>query len=190
MIKYPKLQKKDWLEKEIKNKPLRQIADEIGCSYGAVIFAIRSFGILVPQRSKQRLSITRSRSCKKAHKKKYPKGRFGELASNWKGGRRKGGNKGKYWMVYMPGHPKSDSSGYVMEHRLVIEKSIGRLLNDMEIVHHKDGNGQNNSLSNLQLTNKKDHFKEHFDSVKEVDLLKKIIAGCPQCSRKLAKSLL
>lgn len=41
--------------------------------------------------------------------------------------------------------------GYVMEHRLVVAKSLGRLLSRTEVVHHIDHNPSNNSLTNLKL---------------------------------------
>ena len=56
-----------------------------------------------------------------------------------------------------------------MEHRLVVESNIGRYLDSSEIVHHRDGNGHNNNIENLELTTKKKHFQEHFDAVKYVE---------------------
>ena len=82
MIKYKQLQDKSWLREQIRDKPMRQIASEIGCSYGGVVWSVRKFGIDVPQRQKQRNSLTRSRSCKQAYQKKYLKGRCGREASN------------------------------------------------------------------------------------------------------------
>ena len=37
------------------------------------------------------------------------------------------------------------------EHRLIMEKHIGRKLCRRETVHHRDGNRSNNKISNLQL---------------------------------------
>ena len=167
-IKFKKINDEKWLRKQVENKPLRQIAEEIGCSYGGVSYATRKFKINVPQRSKQRVSLTRSRSCKQAYKRNNPNGRFGKLASNWKGGRRLAGTGGRYIHIYKPEHSKSDSNGYVMEHRLIMEKKIGRYLTSEEIVHHKDGDGHNNKIYNLELTNKKKHYKEHFKAVKKL----------------------
>lgn len=44
-----------------------------------------------------------------------------------------------------------NSNDYVMEHRWVMAKALGRLLHDGESVHHVDGDRLNNELSNLQL---------------------------------------
>lgn len=42
-------------------------------------------------------------------------------------------------------------SGYVLEHRLVMGRKLGRKLTAQETVHHVDGNGTNNTEENLQL---------------------------------------
>jgi hypothetical protein len=41
--------------------------------------------------------------------------------------------------------------GYVMEHRLVMAKKLGRLLSRTEVVHHIDHNPSNNQEQNLVL---------------------------------------
>jgi hypothetical protein len=72
---------------------------------------------------------------------------------------RKNGNK--YKLVYKPNHPRRDHRGYVREHRLVMEESIGRYLLPSEVVHHIDGNTLNNSLDNLELLDKREHDKRN-----------------------------
>lgn len=60
-------------------------------------------------------------------------------------------DKGGYRLVKAHGHPHATKSGYVREHRLVMEKMIGRYLLPSEVVHHKDENTANNSPDNLEL---------------------------------------
>ena len=59
-------------------------------------------------------------------------------------------------MIFMPSHPFS-VKGYIREHRLALEKRIGRYLVKGEVVHHKDGDTLNNDLNNLVLLTKKEH---------------------------------
>ena len=66
-----------------------------------------------------------------------------------------------YKLIYMPDHPFCSKKGYVREHRLVVEKNIGRYLLEDEVVHHIDGNTLNNSLDNLQLMSFVEHCRLH-----------------------------
>lgn len=54
-----------------------------------------------------------------------------------------------YILLRRPDHPFANSAGYVREHRLVMEKELGRLLTRDEVVHHRDGNKANNHPDNL-----------------------------------------
>lgn len=63
--------------------------------------------------------------------------------------------KGKYKLVW-------DNKRLVYEHRLIMEHRLGRLLLPNEIVHHIDGNRENNQLNNLELfDNRKAHKARH-----------------------------
>jgi len=67
-----------------------------------------------------------------------------------------------YRMVFVPNKTyKSGYQGYVYEHRLVMERSLGRELTDDEVVHHKDGNRSNNDIANLVLMSKSEHARGH-----------------------------
>lgn len=69
----------------------------------------------------------------------------------------------KYVYIYCPEHPNAIGTRklYVAEHRLVMEKHIGRYLTKDEVVHHIDENTTNNDISNLQLMTPSDHSKHH-----------------------------
>lgn len=75
--------------------------------------------------------------------------RFGIDHHNWTGGRTI--SEHGYVKVKAPGNPMVDRSGYVYEHRLVASEMLGRSLLSSEIVHHIDGNKQNNSPDNLRV---------------------------------------
>ncbi len=76
-------------------------------------------------------------------------GKMGENNPNWINGRRL--LKTGYVAIYSPNHPKAVSRRYVYEHRLVVEKTIGRYLESWEIVHHINGNRSDNRIENLEL---------------------------------------
>lgn len=73
----------------------------------------------------------------------------GENHPNWRGGRLL--CKNGYVKVYCPDHPHARGRGYVWEHRLVMEQSLGRHLDPGEVVHHTNGVTDDNRLENLQL---------------------------------------
>lgn len=70
-----------------------------------------------------------------------------------------------YAIVYHPGWPSAWKSGknkgWVMEHKYVIEKSIGRLLTRSDIVHHKNHDRSDNRIENLELMNRRSHARKH-----------------------------
>ena len=70
-----------------------------------------------------------------------------------------------YRYVYAPdssGAAKTGSyTGYVYEHRLVMEKVLGRGLTRVETIHHKDFNPLNNNPDNLIVLSNADHALLH-----------------------------
>ena len=74
---------------------------------------------------------------------------------NWKGGRTI--DPRGYVLVKMPEHPAADVRGYVYEHRLVMERELGRLLARGERVRHDDNDPGNNDPLNLRLVSPLDY---------------------------------
>lgn len=79
------------------------------------------------------------------------KGRGSPLEKNyfWKGGRTE--DIDGYILVKSPGHPFADQRGYVREHRLVMEQTLGHYLHPIAVVHHIDCDKRNNAPSNLEV---------------------------------------
>jgi hypothetical protein len=100
------------------------------------------------------------RGVKKPNLAKLMKGKIHEKTNHWKGG------KTIHCMGYIQiknrKHPHGDHKGYIFEHRLVMEKILGRYLKPEEVVHHIDGNTANNKPENLMLfANNTEHMRFH-----------------------------
>lgn len=67
----------------------------------------------------------------------------------------------EYNYARVPNHPKADKYGNVLEHRIVMENHIGRLLMEDECIHHINGNKKDNRIENLELMKKKEHNSFH-----------------------------
>jgi hypothetical protein len=56
-----------------------------------------------------------------------------------------------------PFYPMARKNGYVLEHRLIMARKLGRCLTRKEKVHHIDGNRPHNDETNLELTTQPQH---------------------------------
>jgi len=78
----------------------------------------------------------------------------------WKGGIADDGRG--YKLIYLS--PRK----YKLEHRLVIEKQIGRELHSWEIIHHINENRSDNRIENLRIVTRTEHRKLHKKEHKNV----------------------
>lgn len=73
-----------------------------------------------------------------------------------------------YILVRKKYHPYCDYKGFVKLHRIIYEiylsllNGIRTVLHPSILVHHKDGNIQNNSIQNLELVTRSNHMSIHF----------------------------
>lgn len=72
----------------------------------------------------------------------------GKNNPKWKGGKFITRNHIK---VLYKNHPFAGQNGYIWEHRLVMEKHLGRYLDSKEVVHHINCNPLDNRIENLML---------------------------------------
>lgn len=88
----------------------------------------------------------------------------GEGNPNWKGGRQV---KKGYIYIYAPNHPHCTKEGYVLEHRLMVEKQIGRYLLPSETIHHKNKKRTDNQPENLPIMDNHSHPRLHHKGKKK-----------------------
>lgn len=81
--------------------------------------------------------------------------------AHWKGGRRI--DVDGYVRLHIYDQGSNTNGRDVYEHRLVMEKHLGRKLDVTEIVHHLDLDKQNNKIENLMIVTRAEHFAIHKD---------------------------
>lgn len=81
-----------------------------------------------------------------------------EQSPKWRGGRIIDSHG--YVLVYSPGHRLANTWGYVLEHRITWENAHGPL-QPGQVVHHIDGDKQNNAPENLVALTQADHARQH-----------------------------
>jgi len=158
---------KNWLYQKYWNEELSltKIAKLLNVSYGTIRYRMKKFNI--PRRT---LSEAGKLQLVKGHPAKK-----GKDSPKWKGGRvlhEKG-----YILIYSPTHPRKDANNYVREHRLVMEKRLGRYLYPWEIVHHENGIKDDNKIGNLELSPHGKHNTRVQEVYKENLFLKKQLAN-------------
>ena len=64
------------------------------------------------------------------------------------------------------------SKRYIPEHRLVMARHLGRVLEPTEVIHHINGNKSDNRLENLDMYGAKTHKMEHQALMRELQELR------------------
>lgn len=161
LSKYTELRDKNWLKQkyEVEKLSTVQIANLVGSTPGNVASHLKHAGIS-------------SRSSKDGLRARFPEGRFGEQAARWTGGKTIVNN---YVAIYAPEHPRGGTTKRVFEHILVAEKTLGRYLEKDEVVHHINGDKQDNRPENLEVCKRSEHVHHHFTAGKGIQELHKRI---------------
>ena len=155
---------------------LRMIAARIGTNHGTLSRKLKEVGVKVPTRKEAAKMVWKNHKHPRLGKKGTLCPVYGKKASKETREkmsriqqRRAAENKKYrrqhsqgYGLLYLPKHPCADRAGYVLEHRVVMERHLGRHLSPDEIVHHLNGNKADNHIENLELVTRSEHAKIHY----------------------------
>lgn len=135
---------------------------------------------------------TSQKRCHKCNNGLLQLGNNGSRSPGWRGGRRK--TKRGYIRVWMdpedPMYCMSDNDGYVLEHRLVMARKIGRPLLTGEVVHHSNRNKEDNSVDNLVLTSRSEHETITLLEERMIKLLKENVELKKEICRLLREGII
>jgi endogenous inhibitor of DNA gyrase (YacG/DUF329 family) len=119
-----------------------------------IAFSINNKGKTRSEKTKKLMSLSKRGNKNPLYKispEKHPMWKGGRIIDYW-----------GYSFILSPNHPFRNNKGYVREHRLVMEKHIGRYLNPLEVVHHINEIRNDNRIENLMLlSGRKEHAIFH-----------------------------
>lgn len=134
-------------------KSLNEIARILGCGSTNIFYWMNKYKIKRRSFSESLMGhLVTLKTRKKISKNHY--NISGKSNPNWKNGRFIT-NDG-YVKVYAPAHPNKVGN-YMLEHRLIMEKYLGRYLTSNEVVNHKNRVKDDNKRKNLGLHLKREH---------------------------------
>lgn len=174
--KLKKYKNRDWLYRKycVEKLSIPKIADLGNNSTDTIYRWMKKFNIETrkpnpgfsgkhhSEKAKQRMrEANRGKKMSLASRKKMSKAQMGEKNNRWKGGRKIDANG--YVYILKKDHPKASWDGYVAEHRLVMEKVLGRYLRKGEIPHHKNEVEGDNRPENLEILSPSKHTLIHIN---------------------------
>ncbi len=116
----------------------------------------------------------RPKTCSRSCARRLDAVANGGHSHNFKGGR---------WMlntgyikVLSKGHHRADAQGYVLEHLVVMEETLGRPLEPFERVHHKNGHRDDNRPENLELWVARGKSKKDPAGQRWIDLMNEFLS--------------
>lgn len=84
-----------------------------------------------------------------------------------------------YRLIYCPFHPAARRDGHVLEHRLILERKLGRFLLRSEHVHHLNGDTLDNRPENLEPVSGSRHRVLHLSRISDEQIVEMIRGGIP-----------
>jgi len=99
----------------------------------------------------------------------------------WKGGKHI--NSRGYVMIFIPKEKRKTSSKYKHEHRIIMERHLGRSLKKIEHVHHKNHDRSDNRIENLVLVSPSEHLRLHHAESREKNGVVSEFSGQDRFSR-------
>lgn len=151
-------------------KPMHQVAKELGVSIGLIHKRIHAYGIQARDWKETfnfkggKHTVEEVERIRKRHIGKVvtveTRKKMSEAAKLKDSGHTKKRTDG-YIALYYPLHPSANKDGYIMKHRYLMEKHLGRALSEDEVVHHINGKKADNRIENMVVMTPSAHMSYH-----------------------------